>query len=159
MDPERLAAALRAQADVLAGFERCRFAAEEDFWHQVSSTINEARAWLAEMAGRSPEIQGLLEVALKLSLGSNWQAADLMGLADVVERAAQLATQAPSEPPRISPDAVLTLREAAALLRIPYHRAAELDRRGWLPHFRLGRQVRISGAELLAFMQSGGEKS
>ncbi len=51
----------------------------------------------------------------------------------------------------------LTLSETALFLRIKYERAAELARRKILPHFRLGRQIRVSRAALQAFVERGGQ--
>lgn len=50
----------------------------------------------------------------------------------------------------------MTLAEVAEYLRITYHRAAELVRQNALPHFHLGRQVRVSRAQLETFVQRGG---
>jgi len=52
---------------------------------------------------------------------------------------------------------MLTLAEAAELLRITYARAAELARQNLLPHVRLGRQVRVSSAQLQDFIAQGGK--
>ena len=51
----------------------------------------------------------------------------------------------------------LTLAEVADYLRISYARAAELARCGTLPHFRLGRQIRVSHAQLESFVARGGQ--
>ena len=51
----------------------------------------------------------------------------------------------------------LTLADVARILRIKYPRAAELARLGMLPHFRLGRQIRVSRAQLNEFIQNGGQ--
>jgi excisionase family DNA binding protein len=51
---------------------------------------------------------------------------------------------------------ILTLTEVARLLKIPYARAAELTRQNVLPHFRLGRQIRISRSALDDFIAAGG---
>jgi excisionase family DNA binding protein len=52
---------------------------------------------------------------------------------------------------------MMTLAEAAELLRISYARAAELARQNVLPHFKLGRQVRVSSAQLADFIARGGQ--
>jgi excisionase family DNA binding protein len=52
---------------------------------------------------------------------------------------------------------LLTLQEAADLLRIRYWRAAELARRGVLPAIRLGRQTRIDPVRLREFLDRGGQ--
>ncbi len=54
-------------------------------------------------------------------------------------------------------DDMMTLAEAAELLRITYSRAADLARQNILPHFKLGRQVRVSRARLLVFVERGGQ--
>jgi excisionase family DNA binding protein len=54
---------------------------------------------------------------------------------------------------------VLTLRQAAEYLKVSYQRAAELVRRGMLPAFRLGRQVRLYRRDLEEFMRRGGTRS
>jgi excisionase family DNA binding protein len=51
----------------------------------------------------------------------------------------------------------MTLDEAAGFLKVKYHRAAELARLKILPHYRLGRQIRISRAQLQAFIERGGQ--
>ena len=52
---------------------------------------------------------------------------------------------------------LLTLREAASILRVKYPRAAELAREGIIPVVRLGRQVRIDPDQLDMFLQNGGK--
>jgi excisionase family DNA binding protein len=51
----------------------------------------------------------------------------------------------------------LTLADVARVLHVNYQRAAELARLGILPHFRLGRQIRVSRAQLNEFIQNGGQ--
>jgi excisionase family DNA binding protein len=50
----------------------------------------------------------------------------------------------------------LTLQEAAEVLQVSYHRAAELARQGLLPVIRLGRQIRVCPDQLEAFIAKGG---
>lgn len=50
----------------------------------------------------------------------------------------------------------LTLREAADVLQVSYHRAAELARQGLIPVIRLGRQVRVCPDQLETFIAKGG---
>ena len=52
---------------------------------------------------------------------------------------------------------LLTLRQAARVLKINYHRAAELAREGILPVVRLGRQIRVCPEHLSAFISRGGQ--
>lgn len=52
---------------------------------------------------------------------------------------------------------ILTLEEAARILRITYSRAAELARQSILPHVRLGRQIRVSRSALDRFIADGGK--
>jgi hypothetical protein len=52
---------------------------------------------------------------------------------------------------------ILTLVEVAGFLKIKYHRAAELARLRILPHFHLGRQIRVSRAQLESFIAHGGQ--
>ncbi len=51
----------------------------------------------------------------------------------------------------------MTLAEAADYLRVKYGRAAELVRQDILPHFRLGRQIRVSRRQLESFVETGGK--
>jgi len=57
----------------------------------------------------------------------------------------------------VTNDDILTLAEAADYLKISYHRAAELARTNALPHFRLGRQIRVSRTELMEWIERGGQ--
>jgi excisionase family DNA binding protein len=52
---------------------------------------------------------------------------------------------------------LLTVPEVAQVLRISRGRCYELCRRGFIPTIRVGRQLRISPAELNAFIQRGGK--
>ena len=52
---------------------------------------------------------------------------------------------------------LLTLDQAAKLLRVTYKRAAELVREGVLPSVHLGRQIRIDPERLKAFIADGGK--
>jgi excisionase family DNA binding protein len=52
---------------------------------------------------------------------------------------------------------LLTLEEAARVLRVKYGRAAELARLGVIPVVRLGRQVRVNPDDLNRFIASGGK--
>lgn len=51
---------------------------------------------------------------------------------------------------------VLTVQEAAQLLRVNRTRAYELCKAGVLPHVRLGQQIRIPRDRLLAWLQGDG---
>jgi putative molybdopterin biosynthesis protein len=51
---------------------------------------------------------------------------------------------------------LLTLPEVAEILRVNENRAADLARRGLIPIVRLGRQIRVSRAQLDQFVASGG---
>jgi len=51
---------------------------------------------------------------------------------------------------------LLTLQQTAALLQVPYPRAANLARLGLIPSIRLGRQVRIDPTQLQRFLAEGG---
>jgi len=51
----------------------------------------------------------------------------------------------------------LTVSEVAEVLRISARRAYALIRRGDLPAFKLGRQVRVDRQELEAFVRTGGK--
>lgn len=50
----------------------------------------------------------------------------------------------------------LTTNEVARILKVKRSRVQELVRQGILPHFRLGRQVRINGQQLQHFIERGG---
>jgi excisionase family DNA binding protein len=52
--------------------------------------------------------------------------------------------------------ALLTIQEAAALLRVSCPRAYELARSGVLPAVRLGRQIRIDPVQLRTWIAQGG---
>lgn len=54
-------------------------------------------------------------------------------------------------------EAVLTIQEAAEILRVTPERVYELCRQGLIPHIRLGRQVRISKSKFEAWMNDGGQ--
>ena len=51
----------------------------------------------------------------------------------------------------------LTTNEVARILKVKLPRVQELVRQGILPHFRLGRQIRISRQQLQHFMERGGQ--
>jgi putative molybdopterin biosynthesis protein len=51
---------------------------------------------------------------------------------------------------------LLTLPEVAEILRVNENRAADLARRGLIPVVRLGRQVRVSKAQLDEYIAAGG---
>jgi putative molybdopterin biosynthesis protein len=51
---------------------------------------------------------------------------------------------------------LLTIPEVAQVLRISRGRCYDLCRRGFIPSVRVGRQLRVSPAELNSFIQSGG---
>lgn len=51
----------------------------------------------------------------------------------------------------------LTTNEAAKILRVKRSRVQELIRQGILPHFRLGRQIRIDRQQLRRFIERGGQ--
>jgi excisionase family DNA binding protein len=51
---------------------------------------------------------------------------------------------------------LLTVPEAAELLRVKVARGYELARTGQIPTVRLGRQVRIDAGRLAAFIRDGG---
>jgi len=53
---------------------------------------------------------------------------------------------------------LLTVDETAAILRIARGRCYELLRRGFIPVVHLGRQVRVSRAELEQFIARGGQR-
>lgn len=52
---------------------------------------------------------------------------------------------------------LLTLTQAARVLKVGYPRAAELAREGVIPVVRLGRQVRVDPDQLTEFISSGGK--
>lgn len=52
------------------------------------------------------------------------------------------------------PDRILTLDEAAALLRLKPSTVADHARKGWLPCLKFGRQVRYSERDLLDWVAS-----
>jgi excisionase family DNA binding protein len=52
---------------------------------------------------------------------------------------------------------LMTLDEAAKILGVTYHRAAELGRDGLIPIVRLGRQVRVDPQSLDKFISQGGK--
>ena len=51
---------------------------------------------------------------------------------------------------------LLLASEAAALLRVTENRIYELAKRGAIPVVRLGRQLRLDEAALLAWIEAGG---
>jgi excisionase family DNA binding protein len=51
---------------------------------------------------------------------------------------------------------LITIDEAAVILRVKKARAYELARQGVLPVVRLGRQVRVDPRRLHAFLHAGG---
>lgn len=53
---------------------------------------------------------------------------------------------------------LLTLEQAARVLKVRYPRAAELAREGIIPVVRLGRQVRIDPEQLDEFILTGGKR-
>ena len=55
-------------------------------------------------------------------------------------------------------DEILTTREVAVLLKVHEYRVAELCRRGLLPHFRMGRQLRFSASQIRQFIATGGRQ-
>lgn len=52
---------------------------------------------------------------------------------------------------------VLTTNEVARILKVKPSRVQELVRQGILPHFRLGRQIRIDQQQLQHFIERGGQ--
>jgi excisionase family DNA binding protein len=50
----------------------------------------------------------------------------------------------------------LTTNEVARILKVKPSRVQELVRQGILPHFRLGRQIRIDRQQLQHFIERGG---
>jgi excisionase family DNA binding protein len=50
----------------------------------------------------------------------------------------------------------LTTSEVARILKVKPSRVQELIRQGILPHFRLGRQIRIDRLQLHHFVERGG---
>lgn len=54
------------------------------------------------------------------------------------------------------PKELWTLSQAARVLNVQYHRAAELAREGVIPVVRLGRQIRVDPEKLEAFISGGG---
>ena len=52
----------------------------------------------------------------------------------------------------------LTTNEAAKILHVKRSRVQELIRQGILPHFRLGRQIRIDRQHLQQFIERGGQR-
>lgn len=58
----------------------------------------------------------------------------------------------------LSPDENYTAAEVAPYLKCEIHRVQELARLHILPCFYLGRHRRFRGAELLAFIESGGKR-
>lgn len=53
--------------------------------------------------------------------------------------------------------AALTTDEAGTILKVNPSRVQELIRQGILPHFRLGRQIRIDRRQLQHFIERGGQ--
>ena len=51
----------------------------------------------------------------------------------------------------------LTTDEVARILKVKLPRVQELVRQGILPHFRLGRQIRIDRQQLQHFVERGGQ--
>jgi excisionase family DNA binding protein len=51
----------------------------------------------------------------------------------------------------------LTTNEVARILKVKPPRVQELVRQGILPHFRLGRQIRIDRQRLQHFIERGGQ--
>ncbi len=51
----------------------------------------------------------------------------------------------------------LTTNEVARILKVKPARVQELVRQGILPHFRLGRQIRIDQQQLQHFIERGGQ--
>jgi excisionase family DNA binding protein len=51
----------------------------------------------------------------------------------------------------------LTTNEVAKILKVKLSRVQELVRQGVLPHFRLGRQIRIDRQQLQQFIARGGQ--
>jgi excisionase family DNA binding protein len=51
----------------------------------------------------------------------------------------------------------LTTNEVARILKVKPSRVQELVRQGILPHFRLGRQIRIDQQQLQHFIERGGQ--
>jgi putative molybdopterin biosynthesis protein len=51
----------------------------------------------------------------------------------------------------------LTTNEVAGILKVKVFRVQELVRKGILPHFRLGRQIRIDPQQLHKFIERGGQ--
>lgn len=51
----------------------------------------------------------------------------------------------------------LTTNEVAKILKVKPSRVQELVRQGVLPHFRLGRQIRIGRQQLHHFIERGGQ--
>ena len=54
------------------------------------------------------------------------------------------------------PQELLTVPEAARLLRVKVARGYELARTGQIPTVRLGRQVRVDAERLAVFIREGG---
>jgi excisionase family DNA binding protein len=53
--------------------------------------------------------------------------------------------------------AALTTNDIAKILKVKLPRVQELVRQGILPHFRLGRQIRIDRRQLQHFIERGGQ--
>ena len=53
-------------------------------------------------------------------------------------------------------ESLLTVRDAAVVLRLPRGRVYELCRSGVIPHVRLCRQIRIDPVRLRSFLDGGG---
>lgn len=51
----------------------------------------------------------------------------------------------------------LTTSEVAKILKVKLPRVQELVRQNILPHFRLGRQIRIGRQQLQRFIEGGGQ--
>ena len=60
-------------------------------------------------------------------------------------------------PLEVGPVQLLTIREVAALLRVPTARAYALARADLLPVVRIGRQIRIDEAALRGWISRGGQ--
>lgn len=62
----------------------------------------------------------------------------------------------PQETEHSASPPTMTAKKVAHRLGLRLHRVYELTRRGILPHFRLGRQIRYDRQELEKFIRSGG---
>lgn len=60
--------------------------------------------------------------------------------------------------PRIEPNEVYTLEEAAEYLKVSYGTVLRWAKQGTLPAFKIGRRWRVYGRDLLSLNEPGGSE-